>query len=276
MTISTIFDVKDKVAAVTGGASGIGLAIVEALAENGSKVTIMDFNAEVLETEVKRLTQLGYDVSGELADVTDREMIQTAFGNTVKKYGKLDITFANAGIDPGSAFIGEDGKRNPAGEIDNLDDALWDRSIAIMLTGAFNTVKAAAKHMKANNKGSGSGSIIITTSVAAHVVGGLVGTPYMPAKAGAAHFVRQAAIDLAHYNIRVNAIAPGPFITNINDGKSKAPALQNAFSKIVPLGRMAHTNEMKGLALFFASNASSFVTGAEMIIDGGLRLGSAG
>ena len=276
MTITKIFDVAGKVAAVTGGASGIGLAMVEGLAENGATVTIMDLNAEALDTEVARLQKLGYAVDGELVDVTNRENVRNAFDNVAAKHGKLDITFANAGVDPGAAFMNPDGTRNPAGEIDRLDDAIWDRSIDIMLTGAFNTVKAAAKHMKTNNDGAGSGSIVVTTSVAVHVVGGLCSTPYMPAKAGAAHFVRQAAIDLALYNIRVNSIAPGPFMTNINNGMSKTPEAQEAFKLIIPLGSMAHPDKMKGLALFLASDASGYVTGAEVIIDGGLHLGAAG
>ena len=99
--------------------------------------------------------------------------------------------------------------------------------------------------------------------------------PYMPAKAGAAHLVRQAALELAKYNILVNAIAPGPFITNIAGGHMRDPATVAAFARLAPLHRLASTDEIQGLALFLASPAASYVTGSQIVIDGGVLLGLA-
>jgi NAD(P)-dependent dehydrogenase (short-subunit alcohol dehydrogenase family) len=271
MPVSQLFSVQGKVAIVTGAASGIGLACAEILAENGADVTLVDMNQTLLDQQIQRLTQAGLTVRGAVVDITDRLALHAAFDTVLHRTGHVDIVFANAGIDPGSAFMNPDGTRNPAGEIDQLEDALWDRSIAVMLTGCFNTLKAAARCMKP-----GGGSIIVTTSIAVHMVGGMVGTPYMPAKAGAAHLVRQAALDLARYNIRVNAIAPGAFVTQIGGGHTQNPAVQAEFAKLVPLGRMAPTDDIKGLALYLASDASRFVTGAEIVIDGGMLLGPAG
>jgi NAD(P)-dependent dehydrogenase (short-subunit alcohol dehydrogenase family) len=118
-----------------------------------------------------------------------------------------------------------------------------------------------------------SGRIIITTSIASSRNQGWVGTPYMPAKAGAAHLVRQAALELARYNITVNAIAPGAFATNIGGGRLKSEPVRHAMSQRIPLGRVADPAEIKGLALFLASPASGFMTGAEIPIDGGSSLG---
>jgi NAD(P)-dependent dehydrogenase (short-subunit alcohol dehydrogenase family) len=118
-----------------------------------------------------------------------------------------------------------------------------------------------------------SGRIVVTTSVASFRAESWVGTPYMPAKAGAAHLVRQAALELARYNITVNAIAPGAFATNIGGGQLKVPAVSMAMGKRIPLGRVAQPEEVKGLALFLASPASAFITGAEIQIDGGSSLG---
>src|SRR5712671_5800059 len=101
-----------------------------------------------------------------------------------------------------------------------------------------------------------------------------VGAPYMPAKAGAAHLMRQAALELAHYNITVNAIAPGAFATDIGGGRLKSEHVSHLVRKRIPLGRVANPIEIKGLALFLASPASSFVTGAEIPIDGGSCLGA--
>ena len=122
-------------------------------------------------------------------------------------------------------------------------------------------------------KPQGHGRIIVTTSNAAMINEAIVGTPYMPAKAGAASLVRQAAMELARYGINVNAIAPGPFVTNIAGGRLRNEADRSAFAKRVPQHRIASTEEIKGLALFLASPASSYVTGAQIVIDGGQMLG---
>jgi NAD(P)-dependent dehydrogenase (short-subunit alcohol dehydrogenase family) len=145
--------------------------------------------------------------------------------------------------------------------------------IATNLTSVFNSIRAAVPHMKRNGKNGG--RIIVTTSIAALRPEAIVGTPYMPAKAGAAHLVRQAALEFAKYNILVNAIAPGPFITNIAGGHMRDPEVAKAFESAVPLHRVASTDEIQGAALFLASRASTFVTGAELVIDGGVMLGRA-
>lgn len=159
-------------------------------------------------------------------------------------------------------------RRNPDGEIDNLNDSHWDKVIATNLTSVYNTIKLAARHMKR----SGGGRIIATSSIAALYNDGIVGTPYMPAKAGVAHLVRQAAMELGRHNILVNAIAPGPFITNIAGGRMRFEEDRKAFSMWSALGRVAEVSEIKGLALYLASPASSYVTGSHIVIDGGLVL----
>ena len=115
---------------------------------------------------------------------------------------------------------------------------------------------------------------MITSSNAAEVNEAIVGVPYMAAKAGVKHFMRHAAYELAAYGIRVNAIAPGPFVTNIGDGwVKKNPAAKAAWDELVPVGRMAETYQIKPLALLLASDAGSYMTGAHVMIDGGMQLG---
>jgi NAD(P)-dependent dehydrogenase (short-subunit alcohol dehydrogenase family) len=268
MSLQEMFDVTGKSAIVTGGASGLGRAYAEVLADGGARVCIFDLNQDELDRTVGELSRAKANVWGLQVDVTDRLGLAAAFDSVAERHGKIDVVFANAGIDAGPGFLTPEGARNPDGEIDNLNDSHWDKVIATNLTSVYNTIKLAARHMKRT----GGGRIIATSSIAALYNDGIVGTPYMPAKAGVAHLVRQAAMELGRHNILVNAIAPGPFITNIAGGRMRFEEDRKAFSMWSALGRVAEVSEIKGLALYLASPASSYVTGSHIVIDGGLVL----
>ena len=272
MKTSELFDVKGLATIVTGGASGIGLAYAEAMAHNGARVALLDIDRSGLDRAVAKLKARGGHVRGIVADVTDRAGLRAAIDKSAKAFGKLDVLFANAGIDPGPAFINATGQRVAEYAFENVSDERWDKVIATNLSSVFVSIRAAVPHMKKN---AGGGRIIVTTSIAAIRPEAIVGMPYMPAKAGAAHLVHQAALELAKHNILVNAIAPGPFVTNIADGHMQKPEVRKAFEKWVPLGRAAETEEIQGAALFLASPASKYVTGTEIIVDGGCLVGTA-
>jgi NAD(P)-dependent dehydrogenase (short-subunit alcohol dehydrogenase family) len=266
------FNINGRSALITGGASGIGLAYAEAMAEAGAKVTIADIDAEGAEREAARLRSDGADARAVPCDVADLAQVAAAFDGHVAAYGGLDIAFANAGWDAGHGFWSPAGMRDPEGQIDVYDAERWNRSIAVNLTGVFHTIREAVRCMKAAGT---KGSIIATASNAGIMNEAIVGIPYMPAKAGVLHLVRHTALELAEFGIRVNAIAPGPFITNIGDGwVKKNPAAKLAFDKTIPLGGMAQTEQIKPLALLLASDASSYMTGAHVVIDGGVMLGN--
>lgn len=265
------FAIAGRSALVTGAASGIGLAYAEAMAEAGARVTLTDIDTAGLEREAERLRGEGYDVRTDRFDVTDRAQATRVFDAHAAAFGGLDICFANAGLGEGPGFASPDGGRVADGQVDTYDPALWDRSIAINLTGSYNTMRNAARLMKA---GGNRGSIIATASNAGLILEPIVPLPYHPAKAGVLHMVRALALELAPYRIRVNAIAPGPFVTNIGDGWAKKdPVVKAAFDATIPLGAMAETYQMKPLALYLASDASSFMTGSTLLIDGGVALG---
>jgi NAD(P)-dependent dehydrogenase (short-subunit alcohol dehydrogenase family) len=271
MKAADMFNVDGYGAVVTGGASGIGLSFAEVLAENGARVTMLDISQERLDNETRRLRDRGWDVRGMKADVTDHAALDRAFDETAGLYGRLDVCFANAGVDPGIGFVTVDrAKRVPEGAIENYADERWNRVIDINLNGVFATIKAAARHMKPRQ----SGRIIVTTSMAALEIEAGIGAAYMAAKAGAAHLMRNAALELAKYRITVNAIAPGWTVTNIGAGWMLDKKVQDEVAQWVPLRRVASTEEMKGLALFLASPASSYITGAQIVIDGGCQLGN--
>lgn len=275
MKISELFKVEGYGVVVTGGASGLGLAYAEALAENGARVTLLDIDPRRIEEETARLRGLGWAVRGEVVDVTDHEGLDRAIDAAATAYGRLDVVFANAGVDPGPGFlgawVGAQRPRNPEGSLERYGDARWGRVIDINLNGVFATLRAATRHMKPQR----SGRLIVTTSLASTKCEAAIGAAYMAAKAGAAHLVGNVALELAAYNITVNAIAPGFFITNIGGGHAKDPAVQAAMSRTIPMHRVGFGEDIKGLALFLASPASGYVTGQEIVIDGGWGLGEA-
>jgi len=273
MHIQQLFNVTGRTAVVTGGASGIGLGYAEALATNGARVTLLDIDERRIEAEVTRLRAAGFDVTGRVVDVTDHGALDRAVDEIVAERGRLDVAFANAGIDPGPGYVGDwVGDQRPRltdGAIENYQDARWNRVIDINLNGIFATVRAAARHMRPQR----SGRIVITTSAASQRIEPAIGAAYMAAKAGAAHFMRSVALELAAYEITVNAVAPGMFVTNIGGGHSKDPAVQKALASVIPMHRVGFPKDVGGLALFLASDAGSYVTGQEIVIDGGLCLG---
>lgn len=275
MKIDKLFDVSGYGVVVTGGASGIGLGYLEALAANGARVTMLDLSGERIAAECERLRGEGFDVRGEVVDITDHAALDAAIDAAAKEYGRLDVVFANAGIDSGpgylGAWVGDERPRVAEGSLENYTDERWRQVVDICLTGVFATLRAAARHMKPQN----SGRMIVTTSAAAHRCEPAIGVAYMAAKAGAAHFVRNVALEMAAYGITVNAIAPGMFVTNIGGGHLKNADLQAALSKGIPMHRVGFPSDMYGLALFLASPASSYVTGQQITIDGGFSLGQA-
>jgi NAD(P)-dependent dehydrogenase (short-subunit alcohol dehydrogenase family) len=264
------FDIAGRSAFVTGAASGIGLAYAETMAEAGAKVTLSDVDGEGAEREADRLRSEGYEARAVQLDVTDRARTTQVMDDHVATYGGLDICFANAGLGIGPGFWSPAGHRDPAGQVDTYDPALWDRIIAINLTGAYNTMRDAARLMKKGGKG---GSIIATASNAGIMCEAIVPMPYMPSKAGLIHMVKHLAFELGEYRIRVNAICPGPFVTNIADGHLKDPVVRKAWDDSTLMGRIADTWQIKPLALYLASDASSYVTGTPLLIDGGMALG---
>lgn len=275
MKIPELFSVAGYGVIVTGGASGLGLGYAEALAENGARVTILDVDGARVEAETKRLQAQGFALRGEVVDVRDHAAIERAFDAAVAAHGRLDVVFANAGIDPGPGFVGSwagaQRPRNPEGALERYTDERWNRVIDINLNGIFATLRAGARLMRPQR----SGRMIVTTSVAAYQCEPAIGAAYMTAKAGAAHLMRQVAHELAAYQITVNAIAPGFFATNIGGGHAKQPAVQEAMSKAIPMHRVGFADDIKGLALFLASPASAYVTGQQISIDGGWTLGVA-
>jgi NAD(P)-dependent dehydrogenase (short-subunit alcohol dehydrogenase family) len=260
--LEDLFDVRGRVALVTGGASGLGYAFSSILADAGATVVIADWDLESLGKAVTDLADAGGKVSGKRLDVSDATAVHAAVDGIVDEHGRLDIVFANAGVARGRP------PTLPEGWLDDMSMDDYDALIDINLHGVVYTVRAAARHMKRQR----SGSIVTTASTA-----GLRNDPYTPysyaiAKAGVVNFTKQAAHDLARWGVRVNAIAPGPFKTHLGGKAPTSAAADAMWSAVVPLGRMGDPQEIRGLALLLASEAGSFMTGGVYPVDGGALL----
>jgi NAD(P)-dependent dehydrogenase (short-subunit alcohol dehydrogenase family) len=231
-------DLANKTALVTGGSSGIGLAIVHELASLGAQVSIIDRN----EPEDKHVP--ARFVRG---DVSDRASLEDAFA----KCGPLDIVVANAGIARHAALT-------------ETDDTIWQDTLAANLTGAFLTVQLAAREMKRNR----SGSIVITASTNSYD-GEADLTAYNVTKAGMLGILHTAANELGPFGIRVNAVCPGFIRTPLNRDAFANPDFVREYFRHIPLGRGGETEEVANAVAFLASEMASYITGAALVVDGG-------
>ncbi|MGC1302639.1 MAG: SDR family NAD(P)-dependent oxidoreductase [Caulobacteraceae bacterium] len=261
MKLEAIFDVRGQVSLVTGAASGLGLSISEAMADNGAHVVMTDIDQASLDAHVARLKDRGCSVEGVQLDIGDLDRLRAVIDDTASRHGRLDSVFANAGITSGPGF------RFPDWRLEVYPSDVWEKVLHVNLTSIFVTLQTASAHMKRQ----GGGRIIVTASIAGLRAETNVGYGYVATKAAIVNVVRQAAMELATHKVSVNAIAPGPFLTNIAGGRlHREPEVAKEFAEMVPQQRLADPSEIQGLALLLASPASSYITGAVIPIDGGV------
>jgi NAD(P)-dependent dehydrogenase (short-subunit alcohol dehydrogenase family) len=261
--LGRLFDVRGTRVVITGAAAGLGFAMAEVLAECGARVTLADIHAERLEDATARLVDRGLDARGVVVDVRDEAAVDALFQDVAKGQGGVDVAFANAGLASVPGFRAKDGQT-----LAGLERSDWDTVIDVNLNGVLHTMRSAARVMVPQ----GSGRIVVTASNAGLRVEPLVCYGYAASKAAVIHLVRHAALDLAEHGVLVNAICPGPFYgTLIGGGVTENPSeeMHEAWRTLIPLGRMAHPDELKGVIVLLASPASSFITGTAVVVDGG-------
>ena len=256
MTVLDQFRLDGDVALVTGAAGGIGSALAEAMAESGADVAVADIDDEGVHAVADRLAaETEAAVEPVVADVSDEAEVEEMVDRTVEVLGGLDVTFANAGV----AVQG-----GPAPEYDM--DA-WDDLMEVNLRGVFLTARAAAAHMR---DGDG-GRVVNTASIL-----GFNGTQrdglaaYTAAKGGVVNLTRQLAAELAGHDIRVNAIAPG-FIETAMTEEGLSDADREVLVGQIPARRIGQPADIKGLAVYLASEASPYTTGETVLVDGGMN-----
>jgi 2-deoxy-D-gluconate 3-dehydrogenase len=247
-----IFSLENKVALVTGASRGIGRAIALGFAEAGADVALAARTESDLETLAKEIDTLGRKAVVIPTDIRSRDAIQAMVDTTVKELGKLDILVNNAG---GSNFMSPIIGLRPEG---------WDKLRTLNLDSVFHATQIGAQAMVAG----GGGSIIQISSVAG--IEGAVGlSPYSAAKAGVILLSQTVAKELAGSGVRVNCIAPGWIATPLNEWMTNDEGTKREAEKMVPMGRLGEAEEIVGGAIYLASDASSYVTGTTLVIDGG-------
>ena len=250
--IKELFDLSGRVAIVTGGSRGLGKEMAEGLAEAGASLMLCAWRDEWLTPTVTEMRERGFQAEGVLCDVTSAEQVQRVVDKTIEVFGKVDILINNAGISWG--------ERPEAMPLDK-----WQKVIDINLTGAFLFAQSAGREMLKREYG----RIINVASVSGlrssvdgpHYVG------YAASKAGLLGLTRELAASWGRQGIRVNAIAPGFFHSRLADA-----AIEYAEPSIKarnPIARVGDAGELKGVAVFLASDASNYITGQTIVVDGG-------
>ena len=244
---------ENKVAFVTGGARGIGYGIAHRFAVEGASVVLADINLPLAQEAASRITaETGRPALARHCDVTDRASVDAAIARTVQESGGLDIMVSNAGICPFVDFL-------------EIDNATWQRTIDVILTGSFNAGQAAARQMVAQGRG---GRIIFITSLAT-LSAAFNQVDYAAAKSGERMLMASMAGGLGKYNITVNAIAPGVIYTEMGKAHWDVPEHREQFARENPIGRLGEPKDIAGAAVFLALDESEYLTGTTIRVDGG-------
>ena len=253
-----MFELKNKVAIITGARRGMGRTHALALAKAKARIVVSDISQEDCEKVVEEIKKQGGEAMAVKCDVSKKEEVDEMVKKTMQKFGKIDILVNNAGIADFKPFL-------------ELSEGDWDKTLDINLKGYFLCAQAAAKEMVKQK----SGIIINITSVAMGQVG--IGFPnivhYCASKGGIVGMTEALAVELAPYNIRINAIAPGLIETPMIESVKQDSKTMEGMLARVPMRRIGKPEEVSNLVLFLASDESSYMTGSTVVIDGGWLAG---
>ena len=250
----SLFDLTGRTALVTGAAPGLGRAMATALADAGANLIIVDVNASGIETAVDRLQKTGYQTLAVQADITNADDVLRLVDRTITKFGHIDILVNNAGINRGGEFPPE-----------NLPHEVWSDVLNVNLSGVFLCAQIVGRQMIQQ----GGGKIISLASMSGLVVNRLTDRhplPYCVSKAGVIMLTKVRAVEWAQHGIQVNAIAPTYIRTEMIHPN---PIIQQEMIDDIPMKRLGEPGDLAGDVIYLASDASNFVTGHTLLVDGG-------
>ena len=258
MKAAEMFSLKDRVALVTGASSGLGVQFAKALADNGASIALVARRADRLKSLKDEIEKKGGKAVAIEADVTDSAAMTRAFDAAEKAFGTVGILVNNAGIAHGGRAV-------------DMPPEEWRKVLSTNLDAVFFWAQEAARRMLAAKT---QGSVVNIASVLGLAVSkGAVA--YATAKAGVVQVTRALAVELAFKGVRVNAIAPGWFVTEMNDDYLAGEA-GAAIKREIPMGRFGNAGDLDGALLLLASDAGSYITGATIVVDGGQVIGIRG
>ena len=242
--------IKGRSVVVTGGSKGIGRGIAKVFAAKGAKVTIAARGEEDLRRTCDELNAAGGTVRHAVCDVSDWRSVQAMVDGAAAAQGGLDVMCANAGIFPQTRIV-------------EMDPAEWDQVMATNLRSAFLCVKAAIPHFEK----AGKGRVVLTSSITGPITGYPGWAHYGASKAGQLGFLRTAAMELARYNTTINAVLPGNIVT---EGlQDLGQDYMDSMAASIPLKRLGSVEDIGNAALFFASDEAAYITGQQIVVDGG-------
>lgn len=245
------FDLSGRVALITGGGGGLGRGFARTLAQSGARIVLCGRRAEPLEDAAAMIREHGGEAQPVTMDVTDADSVRAGFDSAEQHFGTVDVAVCNAGVAIPSAAI-------------EMEESAWLKTIDVNLNGCWRVATECARRLAAAQK---PGSIINITSILGQRVAGFV-SPYATSKAGLEQLTRSLALEWAKLGIRVNALAPGYIATDINREFFESEAGQKMIKRI-PQRRLGEVDDLAGALLLLASDASRYMTGSTITVDGG-------